>query len=58
MVRCCAKCVLAIGAGLAIGVVLAFFSHGCYLWASLGVGLGIGACMALGESYPASENSV
>ncbi len=56
MARKCAKCVFAIGAGVVIGGILALCSHGCYLWATLGLGLAIGTCMAIGEVFPVSES--
>ena len=57
MARYCTKCMFAIAAGLAVGAILAVLSHNSYLWVSLGLGLGIGTCMALGETSATPESS-
>ena len=56
MLKMCPKCVLAIGTGLLIGIGLALCAKGCHLWSVLGVGLGVGICMAVGERLPKVDN--
>ena len=55
MCKVCPRCVLAIGVGLAVGTLLLLSAKSSHLWSILAVGLGVAACMVLGERSSGSK---